>query len=108
MGLLDEAVQTARLRVGADLLLFRKSLHTLEGVVADIGAGDESGRCGAPCARSSTTSRSNGRSAGWPCPDFRAFATRLSNGDLARWMLSLPWAATRFWLDQGLDLLRTP
>ena len=38
--MLDDAIKTARLRLAADLLLFRKTLHTLEGVVADIGAGN--------------------------------------------------------------------
>ena len=107
MGLLDEAVQAARLRVGADLLLFRKSLHTLEGVVADIGAGES--RVDAvllPAFLHHFAVEWPQRWLAWP--DSRAFATRLSNGDLAQWMLNFPWAATRFWLDQSLDLLRTP
>src|SRR5262245_35177287 len=40
LGLLDEAVQTAGLRVGPDLLRFRKGLHTLAGMLADLSAGD--------------------------------------------------------------------
>jgi ubiquinone biosynthesis protein len=104
MGLLDEAAHAARLRVGADLLLFRKALHTLEGVEADIGAG---------------VSRVDDvllgeflrhLAAEWPqrwlaLPNCRAFATRLSNADLARLTLGLPWAAARFWTDLALDLL---
>jgi ubiquinone biosynthesis protein len=104
MGLLDEAVQTARLRVAADLLLFRKSLHTLEGVVADVGAGE--GRID----RVLQGEFLRRLAVEWPGrwlarPDSRAFATRLSNADLARLVLGLPWAVTRYWLDQGLDLL---
>ncbi len=38
VALLDDATQTARLRVAPDLLLFRKSLHTLEGVIGELGA----------------------------------------------------------------------
>jgi ubiquinone biosynthesis protein len=96
-GLLDELARTARLRVGADLLLFWKTLHTLDGVVADIGGG--SGRVDAVLLREFLYHLI----LEWPrrwltLPDCRAFATRLSNADLARWMLSLPWAATRFWL----------
>ncbi|MEZ6070788.1 MAG: AarF/ABC1/UbiB kinase family protein [Pirellulales bacterium] len=37
-GMLDDAVQQARLSVGSDLMLFRKSLHTLEGVLVEIGS----------------------------------------------------------------------
>ena len=37
VGLLDDVVQTARLRVPVDLMMFRKSLHTLDGVVAAVG-----------------------------------------------------------------------
>jgi ubiquinone biosynthesis protein len=99
MGLLDEAVQTARLRVGADLLLFRKALHTLEGVLADVGA---------------VSHRIDEVLLGeffhhlaveWPqrwltLPHCRTFASRLSNADVARMMLGFPWAATRFWLDR--------
>jgi ubiquinone biosynthesis protein len=98
MGLLDEAVQTARLRVGADLLLFRKTLYTLEGVIADIGAQE-----------SRIDEVLLGEFLGhlaveWPArwfasPDCRTFATRLSNADLARTMLSLPWTVTRFWTE---------
>ena len=38
LGLLDSAVQNARLRVGPDLMLFRKSLHTLQGVIHEVGS----------------------------------------------------------------------
>jgi ubiquinone biosynthesis protein len=35
-GLLDDAAQTARLHVSAELMLLRKALHTLDGVVAEL------------------------------------------------------------------------
>jgi ubiquinone biosynthesis protein len=100
MGLLDEAVQTARLRVGADLLLFRKSLYTLEGVVADIGAGE---------SRIDEVLLSEFLAhfiVEWPGrwlapPNARGFATRLSNVDLLRLLLSWPSTMARFWLDPG-------
>jgi hypothetical protein len=98
MGLLDQAVQTARLRVATDLLLFRKTLYTLEGVIADIGAQE-----------SRIDDVLLGEFLGhfaveWPArwvasPDCRTFATRLSNADLARMMLGLPWTVTRFWTE---------
>jgi len=90
MGLLDDAVHNARLRVGADLLLFRKTLHALEGVVADVCHGD-----------SLIDETLFGQfishfAAEWPgrwlaFPTSRAFATRLSNLDIFQLMLSWPW-----------------
>jgi ubiquinone biosynthesis protein len=101
MGLLDEAVQAARLRVGGDLMLFRKALHTLEGVLADVGAGD--GRIDEVLLGSFLGHLAVEWPRRWLAPPCsRAFATRLSNADLAGFLLSLPLAVTRFWLDQGL------
>jgi ubiquinone biosynthesis protein len=105
VALLDEAAQVARLRLGADLLLFRKALHTLDGVEADIGAG---------ASRVDDVLLAEflrHMLAEWPqrwlaLPGCRAFATRLSNADLARLMLGLPWAAARFWTELAFDLLR--
>ena len=104
VGLLDEATQTAGLRVGADLLLFRKTLHTLAGVVADIGAGNDR------IDDVLTAAFLRHLAAEWPrrwlaSPHSRSFATRLSNADLAQVVLSGPWAAAQFWMDQTLDLL---
>jgi ubiquinone biosynthesis protein len=105
VGMFDEAAQTARLRVGPDLMLFRKSLLTLEGVVNDLGAAgsqvDE--------ALFGEFFIQFGRE--WPercfsLPTSRAFATRLSNIDLAAAMLSLPLGAARYWLAEWLDVLR--
>jgi ubiquinone biosynthesis protein len=97
MALLDESALTARLRVGGDLLLFRKALHTLEGVVADVGA--EAGRIDAVLLGQFLAHLA----AEWPLrwlapPGSRAFATRLSNADLAGLLLNWPLAAVRFWL----------
>jgi ubiquinone biosynthesis protein len=100
LGLLDEAVQRARLRVGADLLLFRKTLHTLEGVLADIGSGE------LQFDQIFLREFLGHLVSEWPLrglalPDCRAFATRLSNLDLAGLLLRLPWAVTAFWLRRG-------
>ncbi len=103
MGLLDEAVQTARLRVGADLMLFRKSLHTLEGVVGDLGAGPR--RIDEILWREFLSHLvAEWPRRWWTPPDSRAFATRLSNADLLHTMLDAPCTAARFWIGHGFDL----
>jgi ubiquinone biosynthesis protein len=96
MGLLDEAGQTARLRVGADLLLFRKTLLTLEGVVADVGAGERIGNVLLTQFLGHLTAEYPQR---WlALPAARNFPTRLSNADLAEVVLGWPCTLTRFWL----------
>ena len=94
--LLDNAVQVG-VRFSAEMLLLRKMLHALEGVIADIGA-DRT------CIDAVLLGRFFAQMANeWPYrwltwADSRAFATRLSNVDLAGVMMSLPLTATRFWL----------
>jgi ubiquinone biosynthesis protein len=102
VGLLDEAVQTARVRLGADLLLFRKTVHTLEGVLADLGAGADriDNMLSAAFVREMINE--------WPhrwlaSPRSRAFATRLSNADLVRFAASGSWTAAQFWVDQAVE-----
>jgi ubiquinone biosynthesis protein len=98
MGLLDEAFQTARLRVGGDLMLFRKTLHALEGVLADVHAGTS------PIDVVLQREFLRHLALEWPRrwvapPHSRAFATRLSNADLAQMFLGLPWAAAQVWVN---------
>ncbi|MBL8539557.1 MAG: AarF/ABC1/UbiB kinase family protein [Betaproteobacteria bacterium] len=96
--LLDNAVQVG-VRFDAEMLLMRKMLHTLEGVIADIGA-DRA------CIDAVLLGRFFAQMAGeWPYrwlswADSRAFVTRLSNADLASVLASLPLTATRLWLDR--------
>ena len=106
VGLLDEATQTARLRVGADMMLFRKSLHTLEGVIGELGAEDFS------IENSLLAEFARHFGCEWPerwftTPNSRRFATRLSNADLVETLLATPLAAARFWQAELLDLIRT-
>lgn len=95
--LLDGVAQVARPRFGSDLVLLRKTLHSLEGVVADIGA-DRS------CLdRMLLTEFFAHLAVEWPyrwlaTPHNRCFATRLSNADLAGVLMAMPLTATRFWL----------
>ncbi len=106
VGLLDDATHVARLRVGAEMMLFRKSLHTLEGVIGELGAEGFS----IEGALVVEFVRHFGRE--WPRRWFtalnsRLFATRLSNADLVEMLLSSPLAAARFWHAEWSDLSRS-
>jgi hypothetical protein len=103
-GLLDDAVQRAGLRVSGDLMLFRKSLHTLEGVVADLRAD------GFGADQVIVADFLRQFAVEWPRrwlvpPDSREFATRLSNFDLMRTIVHGPTAFLRFWTGHTRDLL---
>jgi ubiquinone biosynthesis protein len=103
--LLDTVAQTAHPRFGAELTLLRKNLHTLEGVVVDIGAERtwiDAVLLGEFIAQFTRE---------WPLrwmvgSGQRTYGTRLSNADLAELALRLPFAATRAWLDGAEDLMR--
>jgi ubiquinone biosynthesis protein len=97
MSLLDEAVESCGLRVGADLLLLRKTIHTLEGVVEDISPGAM--RIDDVLLGEFLRQFIKEWPGRWLAPlHSREFATRLSNADLAELLLSWPLTAARFWL----------
>jgi ubiquinone biosynthesis protein len=105
VGMLDDAAQSARLRVGTDMMMFRKSLHTLEGVVRDLGAR------GAEIEKSLLGEFLLQFGKEWPerwfsWPTSRAFATRVSTIDVTATMLSLPLALARSWQAQWAEALR--
>jgi ubiquinone biosynthesis protein len=91
MGLLDEAVTAAGLRVASPLLAFRKALLTLDGVLADI----------TPDFRVDDALLASFlprlvAELPWRAllpPEGRTLPTRVSNADLARLALALPWLA---------------
>ena len=93
---MDEAATEARVRFDPDLLMFRKALHTLEGVVADVSAASSADAV-LTSAFVTRLAAESGRRAIAP-PFSRAFGTHLSNADLARLWLSVPLAASRYWL----------
>ncbi|MGZ3388978.1 MAG: AarF/UbiB family protein [Isosphaeraceae bacterium] len=103
MGMLDDAVLRARLRAGTDLIMFRKVLLTLDGVLADVSAHvrvDE-------LLPSLFLRR---LACEWPRrlltpPLSRALETRLSNEDLALLMMRLPLTPARAWLENALELI---
>jgi ubiquinone biosynthesis protein len=103
VGLLDEATQTAGLRLVADLMLFRKSLLTLEGVIGELGANDFQ----IDSVVLSEFARHFGAELLDRCifnPTSRAFATRISNVDLVETLLTAPMAVTNYWLAALADL----
>ena len=102
--MLDEAVQKARLRVSPDMMLFRKSLMTLEGVVAEVG------QCSGQIDRTLSTEFLRHFAAEYPqrwleLPNSRNYSTRLSNLDVTQTLLSYPASVTRFWSGHALDIL---
>ena len=104
--LLDEAAQSAKLRVSADLMLFRKSLLTLEGVIAEVGERD------GQIEKTLMIQFLRRFAVEWPqrwlrTPDSREFSTRLSNFDLTDTVLSYPATVTRFWTGHAFDLIES-
>ncbi len=104
VGMLDDAVQTGGLRLGTDLMLFRKSLHSIDGVMRDLGANTTKMDCVLleQFLRHSISE--------WPRrwlsePLTRDFATRLSNFDVLRGMMDLPPTIVRFWTGHLRDWL---
>ncbi len=104
VGLLDEAAQSARLSMSADMLMFRKTLLTLSGVMSEIGADDFNLDEVLLCEFLHNSVRE------WPTrwlatPCSRAFATRLSNLDLTEAVLDSPLAICRYWQAIWLDTM---
>jgi ubiquinone biosynthesis protein len=105
IGMLDEATRSSRLRVGTNMVMFRKSLHTLEGVVRDLGA--EGAEIEKPLLREFVLQFAQEWPERWfSWPTSRAFATRLSNMDITETILSSPLAVARFWQAHWHDVLR--
>ncbi|MCC6491813.1 MAG: phosphotransferase [Pirellulales bacterium] len=102
IGLLDEAVEKARLKPPPEMLLFRKSLLTLQGTIRDIDSDfqfDDSlfrqwlrHFLSEACMRLFLPFGS------------RALPTRTSNADLVELALNAPWAAGRHGLGAWSDL----
>jgi ubiquinone biosynthesis protein len=107
VGLLDDATQHARLRPATDLILFRKSLLTLEGVIAEVA--------GTPGSTDEVLLMEFVRHfiAEWPGRCFKwahlpNHTTRLSNLDIARLLCGLPATAVQLWTDRAFDVFHQP
>lgn len=104
VGLLDEAIQTARLKVDGEMMLFRKSLLTLEGVISDLGA--DGFRWDDVAAGEFLLQFGRELPGRWfSTPASNNFATRLSNLDLVETVLSYPLTLPRFWLAETAAIL---
>jgi ubiquinone biosynthesis protein len=102
MNMLDDAAVRARLRAGTDLIMFRKVLLTLQGVLADVSDLRIDEVLPLLFLRR--------LAAEWPrrwitAPFSRGLDTRISNADLALLLMRLPSAPVRAWLETTLELL---
>ena len=103
MGMLDDAVLRARLRAGTDLIMFRKVLLTLEGVLADVSADVRIDELLPTLFLRRLATEWPRR---WITPIFsRGLETRLSTADLALLLMRLPSTPARAWLETALELL---
>ncbi len=107
VGMLDDAVRQAGLRLCPDMVLLRKTLHSLDGVIRDLHADER--RIDEVLIRHFTKQLVIEWPQRWAAmPHYRGFATRLSNFDLTRCLMEIPGTAARFWLGQLSDLLTRP
>lgn len=95
LDVLDQAMLLANIRFSRDLLLFRKSVLTLEGVIADISLRE-------PFDRVMTAAALRQLSLEWgdrvfALPSSRAFGSHISNLDLMSLYFELPATISRFW-----------
>jgi hypothetical protein len=106
--LLDNLALQAGVRFNTDLMLFRKSLLTLEGVLADFTESDSSRR--ALLDQTMLTTCLQRWIADWPqrlCMPltFRSPSTHISTADLLSTIGSSLMTAARWWTENSLDLL---
>ncbi len=102
VSLMDDAVERAGMRARADLMLFRKSLHVLDGLMTELET------VWRPTDRAIAFEFVRQLATEWPrrwlsAPDSRDFSSRLSNADLARLMLGVYPAVGRFWTQRTLE-----
>lgn len=93
MQLLDEAATRARCRFAADLVMFRKALQTLEGVVADVSPDCRPDHVLTVALLRELAAEWGRRS--WALPFSRDFATHVSNLDLTQLWASSPLIGSR-------------
>lgn len=93
--LLDDASFSAGVRFGSELLLYRKSVLTIEGVVTDISSKSSIEQVLPAAAARQFLRELTDRA--FAFPSSRVFGTHISNLDLLSLYWGGPMAATRFW-----------
>jgi ubiquinone biosynthesis protein len=107
VGMLDEAIHSSRLRMKPDMMIFRKSLLVLEGVVRDLGA--EGAEIEKTLLGEFLLQFVKELPERWfSVLASREFPTRLSNLDLIATVFNLPLAASRCWRMWWHDLQLQP
>lgn len=104
MQLMDEAATRARCRFGGDLLMFRKVLQTLEGVVADVSPDCHPDRVLIGAFVKQLVLEWGQRP--FSLPLSRHFATHFSNIDLAQLLMSMPVIGSLRWMNWQSAWLR--
>ena len=94
--LMDEAVTRARCRFAADLVMFRKALRTLEGVVADVSPNCRPDRVLIVALLRRLAVEWGQRP--FATPFSRHFATHFSNLDLTQLLASAPLVGSLRWM----------
>ena len=107
VGLLDDAVCQAQLRLKPDLMFFRKAYYCLEGVLCDLRSRPHL------IDRVFLSEFIHHFTTEWPLrwvtsPNSREFATSLSNFDLTKAILGLPASIARYWKELANDMRLSP
>lgn len=103
MDLMDAALVEAQARFGSGLIMFRKVLQTLDGVLADVSATCRVDRVLARALISELAGEWRRRPLAFPFS--RNFATHFSNLDLIQMWLSTPLIVSRYALALQTSLL---
>lgn len=103
--LLDEASLSAGVQFSKELLLYRKSLLTIEGVIADISGKSSIGRVLPTSAIRQFVCELTART--FAPPGSRHFGTHISNLDLFSLYWGGPIAAAKFWTHHWQNQLTT-
>ena len=106
LDLLDQAMLLAKMRFDKDLLLYRKSVLTLEGVIADISSQESFDRIMTSAALRRLSLEWGERI--FALPTSRAFGSRVSNLDLMALYFGLPATMSRVWQHHLQQWIRGP